>query len=295
MSISDFAEQSTEESKTNWEEQNKPQVETNPTPAVAVASAPQTAASPEPSNDEILNSIMGRIKPIGQTSRLKIMVYGDPGTTKSSFVATAPNNLIVDLEDGLVSAFNSPTGVADNVHAYPWNGFDGLSALIGKFMEGADALKQFDVLSIDSFSEMQKRALAEITEREWRKRPSANRFVAETEHHVENNERMLRMIRALRDLDRDLIITSHAKTVEPKGKPAKTYADFSESLSNKIMAMMDLVIYMSMKEIDGKIVPVGRVVSDGTIHCKTRFALPEEIINPTFTQLKAAIEASKNK
>lgn len=297
MSISDFENE--EVSKTEWDEGTKEQQ----TPVPLVESPVETAtpvsttpvSTPPPNTDEILASLMGKIQPIGQNANFKIMIYGDPGSTKSSFTATAPNNLIVDLEDGLISAKSSPNGIADNVQAFPWQGFDALGALIGKFMEGAEPLKQFSVLSIDSFSELQKRALAEITEREWRKRPSANRFVAETEHHVENNERMMRMVRALRDLNRDLIITSHAKTVEPKGKPAKTYADFSESLSNKIMAMMDIVGYMSVKTIDGVPTPVLRVVTDGTIHCKTRVPLPAEILNPTYSGLRRAWEeASKN-
>lgn len=259
-------------------------------PTTAVTATSATTANPVTSPNEILNSILGKIGNIDQQANFKMLIYGEPGSTKSSFSATAPNNLIADLEDGLISAKSSPNGIAPGVQKYPWSGFEDFTKLVVAFTQNPPELERFTTLTIDTFSDLHKRALAEVTEREWRKRPSSNRYVPEVEHHSENNERMIRMIRALRDLNRDLIIVSHAKTVEPKNKPAKTYPDFSESLANKIMAMMDIVGYMSVKTIEGKPTPVLRVITDGTIQCKTRVPLPAEIINPTYSQLRAAWE-----
>lgn len=296
MSISDFAAnpQSDETTQdTKWSDNTEPAPTAEPEPKASPTAEPEPEVSP--TVNSVLNGIMSKIQPIGQNANFKMLIYGDPGTTKSSFVAGAPNNLIVDLEDGLLSAKSSPVGIAEGVQAYPWNGFEDFTNLVMAFMQDPPELKPFQVLSIDSFSEMHKRALAEVTEREWMKRPSSNRFVPETEHHMENNERMIRMIRALRDLNRDLILTAHAKTVEPKNKLPKTYADFSESLSNKIMGMMDVVGYMVKREVEGKVVPVMIVVGDGTIHCKTRIPLPPEIVNPTYAGIKKIWEESKNK
>lgn len=301
MSISDFANSTSEESKVQWKDETEKQSHTTtsaPTQSPSSSDVAQTAVVNEPASDtqapvdDILNSLMGNIEEIGQSSTFKLMLYGDPGTTKSSLAATAPNNLIVDLEDGLISAKSSPHGIANNVKRFPWKGFDALSVLITKLLENPKELEWVEVLTIDSFSDLHKRALAEITEREWRKRPSSNRFVPETEHHQENNERIYRLLRTLRELNRDLIITAHSKTVEPKNKPPKTYSDFSESLNNKIMGLMDIVGHMSMKEVDGKMVPVMRVITDDIIQCKTRVPLPEEIINPTWPMLKAAWQKS---
>lgn len=275
-------------------EPNNSDSATTATPAAAPTTAATptsaTTANPVTSPNEILNSILSKIGDIDQQANFKMMIYGEPGSTKSSFSATAPNNLIADLEDGLISAKSSPHGIAPGVQKYPWSGFEDFTKLVVSFAQNPPELDRFKVLTIDTFSDLHKRALAEVTEREWRKRPSSNRYVPEVEHHSENNERMIRMIRALRDLNRDLIVVSHAKTVEPKNKPAKTYPDFSESLANKIMAMMDIVGYMTVKTIEGKPTPVLRVVTDGTIQCKTRVPLPAEIINPTYSQLRAAWE-----
>ena len=300
MSISDFAEQP---DKANQAAQSKPSdfstaptapAEAPSTPAPTVSEPPAGPPAP-PSADEIVNSILSKINPIGQQAYLKLMIVGEPGSTKSSFTATASNNLIVDFEQGLVSAKHSPNGVGEGTQAFPYSTFEEFTNLIKLVKSRNPALDSFEVFSVDTLSDLHKRGLSEINEREWRKRPSSvNRYVPEVEHHTENNEKILRVLRHLRDLDRHIIITSHSKTVEPRNKPAKTYADFSESLSNKVMAMMDIVGYMSMKKVDGTMVPVMRVVTDGTIACKTRIPLPEEIINPTFPQILKAWNKAMN-
>jgi hypothetical protein len=59
--------------------------------------------------------------------------------------------------------------------------------------------------------------------------------------------------------------------------------------------MMDIVVYMSIKIVDGQPVPVGQFFSDGQTHAKTRVPLPFEVINPTYPMLRAAWEESKSR
>ena len=313
VSLSDFAESNQEKEPTEWVTPNTENTENTTPVTTETTSVTATSASTEVANsgnsttlslattpstqtntDEILNSLMGQIKPIGETSYLKVLLYGEPGSGKSSIAATASNNLIYDLEDGLVAAKQSPHGIADNVRAIPFQSWEQSKALLGTLQKRPPELESFEVFTIDTLSELHKRGLQEVTEREHRKRPSSNRFVAETEHHTENNERIVRFFRALRDLDRHLIVIAHSRTVEPKNRPAKTFPDFSESLSNKIMAFMDVVGYMEMRKIDGNIVPVARFISNGQIAAKNRIGLPEEVANPTFSQIKKYWENSRN-
>lgn len=296
-SISDFAADEPKKPEFTPDEVKETPTAEAPEAPPAVAETPAPAPEPPtaaPAVDQIADSILSRIAPIGSSKMpLKMMVFGEPGTTKSSFISTAVNNLIVDFENGLISAKSSPHGIGDGTQAIPYTNFEDFVQLIRMVKEHHPNLEQFETFSIDTFSDLHKRGLAEVVQREHRRRPSMNQYVAEVEHHTENNEKLLRIIRILRDLDRNLLITAHSKTVEPKGKPAKTYADFSESLSNKIMAQMDIVGYMYMKKIDGVQTPVMRVVSDDTITAKTRIALPEEIANPTFPKILRAWEESK--
>ncbi len=92
----------------------------------------------------------------------------------------------------------------------------------------------------------------------------------------------------------NIIINSHSKTVEPKNAPSATYADFSESLSNKVMAMMDMVGYLQFKQVEDnegkRMVPVLRFKTDGVIRCKAPSFIPDEIVNPTYEQLRSMWE-----
>lgn len=305
MSISDFTETTEPKEQTQWSDPNAQAsvpttttTENVPAPG-GVTNTPTVTSESTPQQDNptnaILQGIMSKIGPVGTHSHLKLMIFGDPGSTKSSIGASASDNLIVDAEDGVMAAKQSPWGIADNVQTYPWQGFDDFRNLVWTLAQNPPELNWIKRITIDTLSEVHKQGLQEIMMREKARRPSINEFVPETEHHTENNERIIRLVRALRNLDRDLIIITHARTVEPKGKAAKTYADFSESLSNKIMAMMDVVGHMSWKIIDNQAVPVMRLISDGQVHAKNRIGLPEEIINPNFDMIKQAWEASKNK
>lgn len=298
MSISDFAEVTPSNDTIQLQEEkvedDKREAEqpTSSDPSNDNSSGSSVASS-QPSVGSVTAGILSKIQPIGTASKLKLMVYGEPGTTKSSFVATGSNNLIIDFEDGLISAKNSPNGIAENVMAYPYSTFEDFVELIKAFHAKAPELDKFTTITIDTFSDLHKRGLAEITEREWQKRPSMNRYVPETEHHQENNEKLLRVMRVLRDLDRHVVITAHSKTVEPKNKPAKTYGDFSESLNNKIMGMMDIVGFMSIKEVEGKQIPVMTTQKSEGVFAKSRIPLPEEVGNPTLDALIKKWEESK--
>ncbi len=281
----------------------QPVVETVPSPVTTpVAPSLQITEAPQPKSeyDQITDFLLGQIGDIGSKENLKLGIYSEPGGTKSSFAGTAPNNLVIDLEDGLIAAktayHHSGRPMAPNVKAFPYSKFLGAEELVKRFADHHPALESFDVLTIDTISDMHKRELQGILDREWARRPdSVNRFNPDTVEdnvYTEVNQMLSHFMRTLRELDRDLIILAHAQTVEPRGKPAKTYFDFSEKLTNKLMAMMDIVGYMSWMEVpdsQGNAVrkPTIRFHTEGTIYCKTRIPLPELVVDPTFPEIKA--------
>lgn len=235
--------------------------------------------------DEILEGLLNRISPVGTRQRkLKVMVYSEPGAGKSVFMGTAPKNLVLDVEDGLSSLSNHPDMVKDSVAELPYKSFFQAEELIKRLQDDVPQLAQFETFSVDSMSELHKRGLAEVVEREWKKNPLAvNRYVAETEHHTENNEHIRRLVSSLRDLDRNIIITAHARTVQQKNGSIKVYPDFSEKLANTLAGIVDIVGYMEKREIEGKVVRVMRLHSNGLVTAKSRIGgFPAEIQNPTW-------------
>ena len=264
--------------------------EAKPNPPVTTNSAVSQA-------DAITQALLAQIAPVGVKANFKILIYGPPGSTKSSFLAGADNQLVFDQEDGLISIKTQEehTGrpAKPNIRSIPFSSFGAADALVDRLAARIPELDWVKVFSIDTYNDFYRKALSERVIKRWEQRPSSvDKYVASQDENDYSavNEQMVRFARKLRDLDRDIIILAHEKTVEPKGKPSKTYPDFSEGLANKIEAMMDIVGYMEFKEIDGKMVPVLRVKTDGIVHAKSRIPLPDVILNPSFDAIRAQWE-----
>jgi hypothetical protein len=239
--------------------------------------------------DEILAALLGKIKPATSTKEhLKVLLYSKPGQGKSTFLGTAENSLILDDEDGLASLSNHPDIVKESAKAYPYKSFEGTEILIKYLKDRNPAFDWVETFSVDSMSTLHKKGLEEVTEREWRKNPLANnRYKAETDHHTENNEHIRRLVSSLNDLDRNIILTAHARTVEPSNQPPSTFPDFSEKLANAIAGIVDMVVYMEIREIEGEPRRVFRFHTQnnakGQILAKSRIGgFPEEAMDVTW-------------
>lgn len=250
-----------------------------------------------PAKDEFLDLLLDRISPIGEAEKLpplKMMIYSEPGVGKTTLVGQVPNNLIIDTEKGRITLEENKKHdsnmVAPGVAVLPYKTFEGLELAIKKFHEEPDALKNIETITIDTLNNLHKRGLEAVLEREWNKNPvSVNRYVPETEHHTENNELVRRLVQSMVDLDRNVIFIAHSKTVEPKNKPSKTYPDFSERLANTISAMVDVVGYMYMAEIEGEVHRVIRFRPTEGITAKSRLKqLPDNMIDPSWEKIWAA-------
>ena len=256
---------------------------------VDVASQATTSATTVKSVDEVLNAILGNMQDtISAKKYLSMLLYSVPDAGKTGFLGTVPNNFIIDSENGLVShrEMRKMGLLANNVKMLPYRSFDGFANIVDKFSEDPEELKIFETFSIDTVSTLHKRGLEEVTDRVWKQNPRANnRYVAETEHHTENNEHIRRIIDQVGQMPKNVIFTAHARTVEPKSGPTKTFPDFSEKLANTISGMVDVVGYLYIKEDEGVLKRILRLKSDGSISAKNRIGLPFEIEDPTWDKI----------
>ncbi len=254
---------------------------------------PEPVPDPEPTGansavafDAELDAILNRIAPATESRHRKLrgMIFSDPGEGKTTFIGGIPNNLILDTEEGI----NVLVETAPNVDVIPFKSFYQAQVIVDRLLQNVPQLAKYETFSMDTISFLHKKGLAEVTEREWAKAPSAvNQFVAETEHHTENNEHMRRLVANAIKLDRNLILTCHARTVQKKGEMEKVYPDFSEKLANAINGMLDFVGYLYTTEIDGEEHKVLKL-RQGTsgIVCKTRITtMPENLIDPTWDKI----------
>lgn len=264
-----------------------------PAPEVKEPEAPVGNQGTAAQTDEILDALLASIKPANEVKhKRKVLIYSDPGAGKTVLSATAPKPLIYDTEDGAASINNHPE-LATHALVLPYKSLYQLEMIVDRLAAKAAGLEHIETFVIDTLSNLHKKGLADTVETDWKKNPnSVNRYVAETEHHTENNERIRRIVSSLNSLDCNVIINCHAKKIVKKDGSFILSPDFSDKLTNAINALVDVVGYMYEKEEQGTVNRILRLRSNGNIVAKTRFAPhPAEMVNPTWKNLFGSITA----
>lgn len=245
---------------------------------------------PSVSGHDVLEELLSKIEPITGQKHLRMMLYSDPGAGKTTLLGQIPQNLIIDAEAGTDSILEIKKKglLGKDTMRLPYNTFSGLELTVEEFHKAPQQLDKFQTISIDSMSNLHKRGLAEVVKREWEKNPNQiNRYVAETEHHTENNEHIRQLVQSLIDLERNFIMTSHKRTIEPKGKPARTFPDFSEKLANTLAGMVGIVGFMYIANIDDKDQRVIKFHPSPGTAAKCRFSnFPVNLVDPTWPKIQ---------
>lgn len=234
--------------------------------------------------------------PLDQKDNFKLMIYSDPGEGKTTHIAGIPDGLMVDSEDG--NLVLTPEVMAPGFQRIPFKSFLQIEVLTEGFRSNDPRLAKYKTLILDTVSTIHKDGLSEVKEAQHKLAPSLiNRFKLETEDHTENNEHIRRLIRDfVRTTDRNLVLTAHARRVEPKDKPVKIFPDFSEKLANTIAGMMDTVGYLYTAQVDGVTKKVLRVRPTDEVAAKTRITtMPDNIVDPTWEKLMGYVAEHKAK
>lgn len=241
-----------------------------------------TAATAEA--DEVLSKLMARISPVAAApKRRKVLVYGEPGTGKTVFAATAPTPLVIDVERGTTSLLNhedlSSTAVME------FRSVAQLELLIQKLGEGA--LPQYETIVIDSFSELQKRDLDDILAAASKTDASRNKFLPTGPDYNINTEHMRRIASSLRDLDRNVIVTCHVKEEKDDSTGRLLVRpNLTPKLAGTMAGIFDVVGYMSMNGTGDDAKRTLQVHPTNKVTAKTRIGgLSPVVENPTFTTL----------
>lgn len=234
--------------------------------------------------DEVLSKLMARISPVGESNKYrKVLIYGDPGTGKTVFTASAPSPLIVDVERGTSSITNHPE--LSNAAVLEFRSVAQLELLIAKLGEGA--LPEYQTIVIDSFSELQKRDLDDILGAAAKSDASRNKYLPTGPDYNVNTEHMRRVAASLRDLNRHVIVTCHVKEEKDDSTGRLLVRpNLTPKLAGTLAGMFDVVGYMSITGQGESAVRTLQVHPTVKVTAKTRVGgLLPVIENPTFTSL----------
>lgn len=216
--------------------------------------------------------IKGRIaKPTAENLHLHGVLYGDSGVGKTTLLSTyqgGKRTLIVDVERGLTSV--AGTGV----EAYPAKTYKDLQDLY--IYLRAEGHREYDLLGVDSLTQLQKFVLADTLENKVRNREARDYYRANQDDYALSNEKMRRWLWDIRSLPMHTIFVCLSLEIPLAEGGAVRTVNLSEKFRDSVLAYSDFVVMLDVvpkAKVDGAVVENVRrlrLLSDGSFVAKVR-------------------------
>lgn len=233
-----------------------------------------------PVGDPVLAKLLDAIAPVSNMDdKLKVLVYGEIGSGKTIFSATAPMPLIYDVENSKRSLANHLE--LNHVLVMGYRSLFQLEKLLEYLERRNESFEKVETLVIDTFSELANKDLDTLISGD----------VAEGKDYQRSGERMRRAMTRIRDLDRHIVLVCHAKHEKNEATGViEVRPDLPPKLSSRVLAAMDIVAYMTnVRGEAGVIERHLQVRPSKGIAAKSRIGrLPDVLINPSFDDLLEA-------
>lgn len=231
---------------------------------------------PVPPVDAILDKLLSRItKPEIVSTNLKVLIYGSPGTGKTTFAATAPSPLVIDVERGS----RTLVGLRE-VEVLEYVSIEQVEKVVDYLVNNHAAFSKYETIVFDSLSEMQRRLLDQQLGN-MSKTIGSPLYKADWGVYGENTQRLRSLMSRFRDIPKNLVVTAQDK-VEKDDATGIMMArpDLTPKLSATVAGLFDVVGYLRINSKGERIL---QVQPTKTVLAKTRItSLPKEIINPTW-------------
>lgn len=246
------------------------------------------------SADEIaLERLMANMfEPDEATKWTKCLFYGDIGTSKT--VAACDTGglsvLLVAIENGAKSLRNHPEVIRNVKKVMKVKSVNQVEVLAAQLQKGA--FPEFDVIVLDTFSELQKKDLDNMVDEGYAQDSSKARWTPEGKMYQGNTEHMRRIAAQFRDVERHVVFVTHEK--EDKDDMSRLF--FRPDLTPKVTATLGSYVDIFVRftaEVDEQGNPkfTGQCRPTRGVTAKTRIgALPTIIDTPTFRLIHEADE-----
>lgn len=173
---------------------------------------------------------------------VKVLVYGVNGSGKTRFAASAPNCLIIDInERGTRSAVG--TG-SDVMEVEDW---ETLGSLYWHLKSGDH---EYDSVAIDTLTAMQAMAMSFVLQEKEDRDPSAEKDMPDKRSYGKAGQLMSSMIWAFRNLDMHVIFTAQVRQEKDQdtGEILDITVDLPNSSRGAATGAVSVLGYMSSQE-----------------------------------------------
>jgi AAA domain len=247
------------------------------------------------------------------TEPLFVVYYGNPGTRKTTYAATAANVgrvIWIAAEPGLKSRALRNHGVdTDNIEVFPAPGeeltYDGLSALYWELAERIADNEPIFAIVIDTITEMQSRLIRAAVEAAANKtNGKAQKLLdagADTEGVAVRSEfdvyledygvvsqQVRKLLRQFASLGIHIVVCAHSRSDKDEDGEVFVHPAVSPSIAADLEGYSDILIHARVIPVGTEEEGNGRTRSYGKFFAKDRYGnLPPVMVDPTFERIYA--------
>lgn len=229
-----------------------------------------------------------------ETPQVRAVLYGDPGTGKTTAAATMSQLgtvIYIDTEQGLkASALAGHDVELANIEPVRDVSYLALRDLAWELKSRISDGEQIAGVVLDSMTALVPTLLSELTnsaaEKAARRGEERPTYIAHQDDWGNVVAQVRELFRFFRDLPIHMVVTAHSRRSNDEEGAVRMGPATSPALQNDLVAYTDLVIATHMVDIGGKLTQVGYTKPVGKYDAKDRFGvLPAQMVEPTFVRI----------
>jgi len=231
------------------------------------------------------------------SSYVRMCLYGDPGVGKTPLIGTGEDTLILDADNGSISA-GIMGSTADRMRIRDWDDMEEAKDYLR--LEG---YKKYKWAWLDSATLFQDRGLDHIMQVLVSDKAHRKVYAPDKGEYGQNMNRMMIWVREAVDIPMNIGVTAHVLRTEVEEIQEDGEIDYhtlymphiqGRNMPSKVCGEMNVVAYMYAKENgEGELTRYIRVSGDQWHYCKDRFGgiggKKGVMANPTIPKIESVI------